>query len=808
MEAFWKDVRHALRMLRRSPGFTLAALLTLTLGIGANAAVFSVVNSVLLRPLPYAEPGRLVLLSTNNKTFGPGIWPVSYPNFVDYREQNRALEAMAVTRNVTYNMTDSEQTERVEGARVSAGLLRLLGLRPFLGRDFAEEEEKPGASPVMMASYGLWQRRFGGDPALLGRNIQLDGLSYTVVGILPPQLAYPSPNADFWIPLIPGTPESIRGNYFLRAVARVRIGVSLGEADAQMKAIAVRLEKEYPQPNNGASIDVLPLHDAMVGDVRPALWVLFGAVGLVLLIACANIANLLLARSSGRTAELAIRTALGAGRIRLVRQMLTESLLLSLMGGALGLALAVTGVPALTRISAGSIPRAHEIQLDARVLLFTLGLTLITALLFGLLPALRQTRGAATASLREAGRRGATRGAGHRRALGALVVTEVALTLVLLAGAGLLFRSFLRLQSVSPGFEPAGLLTFEMGVAGARYSTLADQAEFYRKVVERISTVPGVESAAAVHRLPMFRFPTTTAFQIEGRPVPPGAIAPAADVRIITPDYFRALKIPLRAGRELTDRDDASATKVVVISQAVANQHWPGESPVGKRIQIGANQTDLWEIVGVVGDVRMRGLDKEAGPAVYWTMQQNFFPTALRSVTLLIRTRTEPAALVSAVRRTLREVDPQEGLAAVRTMEAVVAESYAQRRLNLTLMLVFASVATLLAVVGLYGVMSYSVTQCRQEIGIRMALGAQARDVLRMVVAEGMWLAGIGLVIGLGGALALTRTIQSLLFGTSASDPATLAAVSLLLAVVVFLASYFPARRAARTDPLIALRYE
>ncbi|HEX9761321.1 MAG TPA: ABC transporter permease [Candidatus Acidoferrales bacterium] len=807
MESFWQDLRYSLRMLRRNPGFTVVAVVVLALGIGANTAIFSVVHSVLLRPLPYADPDGLVFVGTTSKPFGPGAWPMSQPNFADFAEQNTTLD-MVITRGVTLNMAGPDQTERITGARVSTNFLRLLGLSPYAGRDFVAEEEKPGAPAVMMISHGLWQRSFGAAPDLIGKTLNLDGQSYEVIGIMPQGLSFPTADTEFLIPFIPTAGERARALYFLRPIARLKSGVTLAQADAEMKAIAARLEQQYPDNNTGMSVELLPLHQYIAGDTRTVLWVLFATVGCVLLIACANIANLLLARAVGRSAEMAIRSALGAARGRLLRQLVTESLLLSLLGSALGLTLAAVGVPLLTGISASSIPRAGEIQLDATVLLFTFALAVLAGLAFGLAPGLQLSRWLYGGALQGGVSKGGSQGRGYRRALNVLVVGQVAVALVLLTGAGLMLRSFLVLRQVDPGFAPGGLLTFEMGAARSRYPGNQEQAEFYRKAVEAVAAVPGVDSAAAVHRLPLYGNRATTGFQIEGRPLPPGTPGPTAENRIVTPGFFSTMKIPLLAGRDFTERDVAGATDVVVISQLLAEQHWPGESPLGKRIQVGGLQDRWWEIAGVVGDVKMRALERDTGTAIYWTLHQNGFPGALRSVFLLVRSRNDAAAISNSVRAAIRQVDAEEGLARLRTMDDVVAESVAGRELSLVLMLVFAALAATLAAVGIYGVMSYAVTQRTHEIGIRMALGAQPADVLFMVLRRGLLLTLLGVTAGLAGSMALTQFLKSLLYGVSVTDPLTFAAVALLLCGVSLAACYLPARRATRVEPVRALRYQ
>jgi len=807
MNGFRQDLRHAFRMLRKNPVFAATAVLTLALGIGANSAIFSVINSVLLSPLPYGEPDRLVAISTESDSFGPGVWPMAPPNFFDFREQASGFESMSATRDIALNFTDGEQTERVEGARVSANMLRTLGMKPALGRDFTDDEEKPAAAPVVLLGYNLWQARFGARPDVLGSTVGLDGARYTVVGVLPPGLHFPTDIVDLWIPFQPLPGEMNRGNSFLRPYARLKRGVSLREAEAQMKTVAARLDQQYPNENGISTVRLIPLQERVVGDMGNALWILFGAVGCVLLIACANMANLLLARAASRSSELAIRTALGADRRRLLRQLLTESVLLSLLGATLGLALAAPGVEALVHLAGNAIPRAREIQLDWRVLAFTLALGVSSGLLFGLFPALRLSRASISSSLRDGGRRGGTRGTAYRRVLGALVIGEVAVSLVLLAGAGLMLRSFSRLLQVDAGFRVDHLLTFEMGASRAKYPSNTDKAEFYRRVVEQVRTLPGVASVAATHRVPL-KGMASTGYQIEGRPIPPTVAGPTADIRAVTPEYFSTMKIPLLQGRAFTERDIPGAPNVIIVSQAFAAKEWPGENPLGKRVQIGALYNQFWEVVGVVGDVKYRGLDRETGSAIYWTMPQQGFPNWLRAVYLVVRTKNDPHALVSAVRGAVRDVDREEGLAVARTMEEIASDSIGKQKVSLALLLAFATIAAVLAAVGIYGVMSYSVTQRTQEIGVRIALGATTGDVLGMVLRQGMLLVLLGVAGGIVGALALARVIQTLLFQVPGNDPFTIASVSVALTLVAMLAIYLPARRATRVDPMIALRNE
>ncbi|HZE89330.1 MAG TPA: ABC transporter permease, partial [Verrucomicrobiae bacterium] len=585
MAGILHDVRYAGRVLRQRPGFTATAVITLALGVGANTAMFSVIDAVLLRPLPYAEPDRLVYLNTTSEAAHASLWPISWPNFEDVRQQDGALEMTGATRNVSLNLAEGDATERIEGARVSPNLLRLLGLAPEIGRDFLDAEGSPGAPATAILTHGFWQRRFGGDPRIVGRTVGLDGTRCTIVGILPVGLGYPEATTEVWIPLVVSPAEALRGNYFLRPIARLKPGVSLAEANAQTEAIAARLAKDYPDDNAGMSLHLMPLEERVVGDASGSLWVLFVAVGCVLLIACANVANLLLARASGRGAELAIRAAMGAGSARLVRQLLVESLLLSLLGAGLGVALAWAGLPLLTGLDGATLPRAGEIALDPRVLAFTLGVAVATGILFGLYPAWHLARRPLAPLIRDGSLARGTTGAGPRRLLGVLVVVEIAVSLVLLAGAGLMTRSLGHLLAVDPGFVPEGLTAFEMGASRAHYPEIRDQAALYRRVVERVAGIPGVESAAAVHRLPLFGLSSGTGFEIDGRPTPKGEAGRNADFRVVTPGYFRTMGIRLAEGRDFDDHDTEGSPDVVVLSETAARTHWPKESPLGKRIQ-------------------------------------------------------------------------------------------------------------------------------------------------------------------------------------------------------------------------------
>jgi putative ABC transport system permease protein len=658
---------------------------------------------------------------------------------------------------------------------------------------------------VALISQGLWQRLYGSDPRIVGKAIRVDGSACTVVGVLPPKLNYPSADTELVIPFIPQGSEVQRPNHFARVLGRLRAGVPLSEASAEMETIAARLEQQYPDSNTGYRVQLMPLSEQLVGNVRTALLILLGAVGCVLLISCANVASLMLARGAGQQMELSVRAALGASCSRIVRQLLTESVVLSLCGGLLGLLLALWGVSALTRLGAGSIPRADEIGVSYVVLGFTLLVSLAAGVLFGIAPALQSSGGRMTNALRE-GRRGSTGGLLHRRMLNGLVITEVAVALVLLVGAGLLTRSFLSLQKVSPGYDPKGILTAGVGLSPLKYPELRDQTAFYERLLDELETSTGVASAAIVSKHPVTGFATSN-FTVQGSPVAAGH-APTAHYRVISPGYFRTMGIPFTEGRDFTRRDGADAPDALVINKSMADRFWPGESPVGRRIQLATERTRWREIVGVVGDEKLSALDTETESAVYVPLPQNTVPTAIRSVTLVARAGGDPSGLPAALRAALRSVDGEQALFQIRPLSEVISDSLGRPRFNSLLMVIFAALAGVLAAVGVYGVMAYSVAQRRQEIGIRLALGARPRNVLTMILGQGLRLGAAGVGAGLVAALALTRVAVTLLYGVSPTDPLTFSTIALLLLAVAFLASYLPARRATKLDPCVALRHE
>ncbi|HEY3040206.1 MAG TPA: ABC transporter permease [Pyrinomonadaceae bacterium] len=813
MEMFWQDIRYGIRMLFKAPSFSIVATIALALGIGANTAIFSVVNAVLLRPLPFSNSEQLMNVWETDPTRGYQRGTASYPNFVDWREQSHVFEHMASYHTNDFIMTGRGESTRLQGAVVNADLLPLLGVAPAIGRGFLPDEDKPGErGRVVLLSQQLFQKRFNSDPNVVNQSMVLDGKTYTIVGVMPSAFQFPIQNepVELWTTVAvdregkePITEE--RGAHYMNVIARLKPGVSKEQAQAEMTAISARLEQQYPDKNLHKSTKVEPTLEALVGDIRPALLILLGAVGCVLLIACANVANLLLARAMVRHKEMAIRSALGASRMRVVRQLLTESVLLSLAGGTLGLFLAVWWSDLLVALGKQNIPRALQVGLDWRVLGFTLLVSLLTGVIFGLVPAIHSSKTELTESLKE-GARGSGEGARRNRIRGVLVVSELAIAVVLLVGAGLLIQSLWRLRNVSPGFESQNLLTFVVGIPDVKYPT-EKQDQFYRDLVARIQSLPGVRSAGAVIPLPLSGDLFRISFETEGRPMAKGDL-PSADFFVVSDDYFKTLGVPILKGRIFNQRDGAAAPGVIVVNRSFADKFFPNEDPIGKRIKPGISTTekkaDWREIVGVVGDVRNRNLSSELRPGYFVPQAQVPF----NQMTILVRTTNDPHTLVTAVQNEVHSMDGELPVFNVKTMDEHISATVAAPRFNTTLLVIFASVALILTIVGLYGVMSYAVAQRTNEIGIRMALGAQTRDVLRLIVSQGFKLILLGLAIGLVGAFALMRVIASLLFGVTAKDPLTFAAVATLLAFVALLACYIPARRATRLDPLRALRYE
>jgi predicted permease len=797
------DLRYALRALARTPGFTLAVVLTLALGIGVNSAIFSVVYGVLLRPLPYASPERLVVLYGRYPQFGRTS--TSLPDFQDWRAGTHSFEQLAARHRGTFIHTGDGEPERVVADRVTSNFFTTLGVRPALGRAFLPDEDKMGGDDrVVVLSHGYWQRRFGGDPRIVGREIQLSGRPWTVVGVAPEGFRY-GRDVDLWAPTRADTTMPRRAEY-LDVIGRLEPGVTVAQASADVAAVVRRLAEQYPATNGRISSEVIGLEEDLVRDARPALLAFSGAVLLVLLIACANVANLLLARAATREREVAVRVALGAGRGRLLRQLLTESLVLALLGGAAGIALASWGVAAIGATDVQFLPRQHEIDMNVAVVLFSLALSIGTGLLFGLAPALRLTR-PLQASLRE-GARGST-GGSLARTRNALVLAEVAVALVLTMGAGLLIRSFDKLTRVDLGFQPAGVLTYSLAFPSAKFSETAQLPAYYESLLERSRALPGVRAVAVSADLPMSEA-NYLAYSIEGEPPRPAdANAAPADVQPfnVSPDYFTVLRIPLRRGRLIQATDGASATRVAVINEEMARRVFGDRDPIGHRITFGdpADSTTAWmTIVGVVGNVAQEGVTAGAYPQLYAAIAQN----AYRNVFVSLRTDRDPLSLATAARNAVRSVDRDLAINDLQPLEARVAQSIARPRLSVWLLGSFAAVALVLAAIGIYGVMAYTVAQRTREIGVRMALGADPVGVKRLVVSQGMRPALIGIAVGLPAAFQASRLIASLLYGVSTLDPVTYVLVPLFLATIAFLATYLPARRATRVSPTVALQSE
>jgi putative ABC transport system permease protein len=807
MNALLKDLQYGVRMLYKNRGFTAVALLALALGIGANTAIFSVVNSVLLRPLPYRDPQRLIMVWENHQQRGGAEHEWTAPaDFRDFRDQAQSFEHVAALVGWGPTLTGQDQPEDLQGAAVSHDTFAMLGVEPALGRSFRPDEDQAGAERVAVLSHNLWQRRFGSDPAIVGKNLTLGGESYTVIGVMPRGFSFPIlKDTEIWRPITPALaaiPGCGRGCVILRVIAKLNPGVTLEAARAEMTALTSRLAEQYPESNKAVGAALVPLHEQLVGDVRPAMLVLLGAVGLVLLIACANVANLLLARAAAREKEVAIRAALGASRARLIRQHLTESLVLAMTGGAVGLLLAFWIVDLLVSFAPKGTPRLDEIAIDPIVLAFTCGVALLTGLVFGLAPALLSSRTNFNSALKEGGRdtSASSRGA---RVRSALVVSEVALALMLLVGAALLIKSFVNLQRVAPGFNPKDVVRVDVALPRTRYPERNQSATFYKQLLDRIAALPGVQSAGAVSNLPLSGGGTDSDFGIEGRaPAEPGQ-NPVAWYSSVTPGYFRAMGIRLLRGRVFSEADNADAPKTVLISETMARRYFPDEDPLGKRLVFGGG-SDPREIVGVISDVKFFGLNLDARPSMYFPHAQN--PAG--GMSLVVRTQGDLLTLAAAIRGQVSALDRDLAVSNVMTMEQLVGVSLAEPRFTLLLLGAFAAVAMLLSAIGVYGVVSYSVTQRSHEIGVRMALGAQMSDVLKLVVGQGMTLVLGGVGLGLIAAFALSRVMESLLFGVSATDFTTFAATSVVLAGVALAACFIPARRAIRVDPMVALRYE
>jgi putative ABC transport system permease protein len=801
MDTLLRDIRYGFRSLWKRPGFTLVALIALALGIGANTAIFSLVNAVLVQPLPFSDPDRLVWAwgrfrqGTERASVAPG-------DFVDYRNQNTSFEQFAAFFSIQFpiNLTGSGEPERLNSAGVTGNYFQAMGVNAALGRTFVLENEKAGNDQVAVLSHKLWQSRFGGDPNIVNKTIVLDGKSCLVLGVMPNQFNFPQ-GTEIWVPMnfdsSPGMKQ--RKAHFLRPVGRLKPGVTLAQAQADTDGIAARLEEQFPDTNNGCSIKLVSLRDQLVGNTRPTLFILLGAVGFVLLIACANVANLLLVRAAARQKEIALRTALGASRIRIIRQMITESVLLALMGGALGTVLALWGVDLLVAVSGDNLPPTAQVRIDATVLGFTLGVSLLTGVLFGLAPALRTMRVNLTNSLKEGGR---SVGEGVQRNLtrSILIVAESAVAVVLLIGAGLLIRSLIKLQNTSPGFESKNVLTMRLDLPEIKYPSAEKTGGFFKQLETRINGLPGVEGTGMITELPLSGQPNDIPFLVDGRPRESQNFG--ADFRFVNANYFQTMRIPLLRGRNFTEMEVSKSSKVIIISDLLAKEAFPNEDPLGRRLLVANGDFGSFEIVGVVGDIRHRELESEPLPAMY-------MPSFERTwMNIVIRSQGDPGYLAAAVRKEVKAIDPDQPVAAVKPMDDWLAVSTSSHRYRTLLLALFALIALVLASTGIYGVMSYSVTQRTHEIGVRMALGARRVDVLKLVVRQGMFLVVIGLVLGILGAIALTRVMSSVLYEITPKDPVTFVVVALFLPVVALVACYIPARRATKVDPLVALRYE
>lgn len=811
MEAFWQDMRYGLRMLAAKPSFTFIAILALALGIGVNSAIFSVVNGVLLKPMGYKEPDKLVRIWEKWGGFEQGS--VSYLNFKDWRERNQSFETMAAYRWTGFNLYGGDQPERVTGRQVSAELLSLLGVTPAIGRNFSSDEDREGATKVAIISDSLWQRRFGGDPAVVNQTVTLNDEPYQVVGVLPADFHFFT-KADVLVPIEASKERALKERSWhpgIQVLARLKPGVHIEQARADMTAIAGALGDQYPNTNKEHWTTLKSLYDATVGDVRNLLLMLLAAVSFVLLIACANVANLMLARASARQKEIAIRTALGASRLRVIRLLITESVMLALAGGALGLLTAYWGTGLALKALPDALPRVNDIRVDASVLLFTLVASIVTGIVFGLAPALQASNPNLNETLKEGGRSGS---AGRQGVRSVLVVAEVAISLVLLVGSGLLIRSFVALNHVNAGFDDRNLLTFNLSLSSKAYAEAPKVRRFVKQFTEKLEALPGVQSAATTDLLPLSGGDSENQFYVVGRPKPSPSELPLAMFYVTSPSYLRAMQIPLLKGRFFEEADTLATAPVMVIDENMAEQYFPGEEPVGRYIGMptGPDTVIEFQVIGVVGHVKQENLDTLAGSAVSAQMYIAFnqvpdefiFPGA----TMVVRTQTDPSGYVESVRGALTAMGGNVTLSNAKTMEQLRGELISDRRFTLILVGVFSALALVLASIGIYGVISYSVAQRTREIGIRMALGANQRQILAMILGGGTRLAGLGILIGAVGALGLTRFIRSFLYGVSPSDPLTFTAISLILAGVALLASYVPARRAMRVDPNTALRYE
>jgi putative ABC transport system permease protein len=810
VNSFWRDIRFGLRMLVKNPAFTTIAVLTLALGIGANTAIFSVIDAALLRPLPYPDADRIVVLyqfDQDKQTDDP-----SPADFLDLRRQSSSFAFLAAHRSLPFNLSGNGQPERVEGAVVSVDFFAALGVQALQGRTMQPDLDPPGGTSVAVLSYGLWQRRFGGAANTIGRAIDVDGVSRIVVGIMPPGFAFPAAT-ELWTssrfavvphPLRPTeNPAALRGSHYFQSFGRLRPGVTLAQASAEVDTITKRLKQQYGDKEDGFGATVIPLRQALVGETRPALLILLGGVALVLLIACVNVANIILARGASRQKEMALRIALGAGRLHLLRHLLIESVLLALAGGGLGILLALGGMSPLRALVPADMIGGAPIALDSRVLLFTLFASLASGVLFGLIPGLRLLATDLNVSLQEGGR-GSAGGGRARRMRSTLVVTEIAMAAVLLIAAGLLLRSFSHLLNVPEGFNLDHLLSMQLALPQARYPKPGNRVAFVQNALERVNSLPGIASVSAISRLPLIPGNSSRDVEIEGRTPPPsGDISP--DYLVVTPGYFQTMGVPLLAGRTFTDRDDANALPVAIVSEATARHFWPSQGVIGKHLRGACGDEKTWcQVVGVVGDLKQHHLEQASKLALYVPFGQD--PWAFFA--LVVRTKLEPASAASAVEGAIHSVDADEPVYNVRSMRDVEAASLSPQRLQIALIGLFAALALVLACMGIYGVMAYSVAQRTSEIGVRMALGAQTSNVLGLILGEGLRLAVLGAAIGLAGSFFAARLLSGMLFGVAPSDPFTFASVAVVLVAVAVVACYIPARRATRVDPLVALRYE
>lgn len=805
------DIRYAFRMLLRRPGFTVIVVLTLALGIGANTTIFSAIDAVLLNPLPYKDPERLMVVWETNKQLGPEVWDrneVTIGNFRDWRSRNQVFEQLGSLFYTDMILTGTGEPERIKSCVVTTNFFQVLGVQPQLGRSFLPEAETPGSPFTVIISHDLWRRLFNSDTSVINKSLTLNGHTVAVIGVMPPafELQFPtSVHVDMWVPMIIGEGDLDRSNNFLYALGRLNHGVSREQAQSEMDLIAGQLQQQYPETNAERGVRVVPLHKQVVGKVESYLYMLFAAVGFLLLIACANVAGLLLARVTARHREVAIRMAVGATRWRLVRQLLTESVILSVLSGILGLLFAYGGVKLLLTLTPSEVPRLHEIGLHVPVFLWTLAISIVTGVLFGLAPAIQASSPDLNTALKESSGRnpGSFQGSGLRNLL---VVSEVAVALLLLVGAGLMTRSFFRLQQVDPGFDATNVVSMNIALPTSKYRQQQVNI-FYDQLIERVKNLPGVKAVAGIDPLPLSNNNVSSRFVVEGAPLVALADRPNAGIRVVTPDYFQTMSIPSLKGRAFAEQDRDNTAKVIIVNEALASRFWPNGDAIGKRLGFFEDDPDkqVWrEIVGVVGNVRHKALELEVTPEVYFPYKQlprNF-------MNLVVRSASDPSSMVPAIRNQVLSVDKDQPVSDIMTMDQRVARSVASSRFVMSLLGAFSMLALGLAAVGIYGVMAYLVTQRTQEIGVRMALGAQKRDVLKLVVGKGMALAVIGIAIGLVASLALTRLMRSLLFEVTPTDWLTFVITSVVLLTVALLACYIPARRATKVDPLVALRYE